>query len=250
MSTLDDAATRALFNELDTDKSGFIELGELTAFFKKHGKVVSEMEIGKAMGKADTNNDDKLSFEEFKVVFEKNRNELPFGLQTVVDLGKAFFETKPPPIFSPKPGKYYIVNVNSGMFMYVCDGNGMDNGDRLAQWENMSYASQWELTCLGADKYSIKHVRSGKFINVAYSSKDNGAQLQLYDNPQCPETNWWFHADARYMLGEKTVYNISNVHSGKFINVSGGRKDNGALLIQWDNPKSSHTQWYLKKVPE
>ena len=41
------------------------------------------------------------------------------------------------------------------------------------------------------------------------------------------------------------VYTITNVNSGKVLNVEGGSTDNGANVKQWDNPTSLHSQWRI-----
>ena len=63
----------AAFIEVDMDESGFISQNELEALMKsiaQQSKVEppSKQEIQDAMKALDTNNDGKLSFEEFKVL--------------------------------------------------------------------------------------------------------------------------------------------------------------------------------------
>mmetsp|Transcript_45610 Transcript_45610/g.52699 ORF Transcript_45610/g.52699 Transcript_45610/m.52699 type:complete len:97 (+) Transcript_45610:37-327(+) len=65
---------QGIFNEFDADKSGFIEPKELqtalTLFYGKLGihEKVTEDDITKLLAQYDTNQDQKLSLEEFKTL--------------------------------------------------------------------------------------------------------------------------------------------------------------------------------------
>ena len=68
-----DQVTRAAFNEVDTDKSGSVTQDELEALIKNIAQQSniappSKQDIQDAMKALDTNNDGKVSYEEFKVL--------------------------------------------------------------------------------------------------------------------------------------------------------------------------------------
>lgn len=55
-----------VFDEIDTDKSGFIEPTELHGAFEKLGRKKTQREIKLAVEKLDTNGDGMISLDEFK----------------------------------------------------------------------------------------------------------------------------------------------------------------------------------------
>jgi len=136
------------------------------------------------------------------------------------------------------------------------------------------------------ENYVIESVNAnGKYLNVEGNSKDNGANVQLW------ESQWQSHwrlrqtaegvytventnAKGRYLnVRENGKENGANVHSwafpfewrfhqvsagiyviesisahGKYLNVGGDLKNNGANVHLWDNPERAATQWRIKKV--
>ena len=95
--------------------------------------------------------------------------------------------------------------------------------------------------------YIITNVKSGKVLNVSGASMNNGANVQQWGNPESAESQWRI---ARCNAGtdDADAVTITNVKSGKMLNVAGGSMDNGANVKQWDNPTSPHSQWKVDKV--
>ena len=56
---------RNIFNKYDKDDSGYLSEGELQRFFKSMETYFTKSELNEAMYIIDTNNDGKVSFEEF-----------------------------------------------------------------------------------------------------------------------------------------------------------------------------------------
>jgi Ca2+-binding EF-hand superfamily protein len=62
---------RVAFDEVDTDRSGFIELGEVRALLRKvYGKEPPPREVDKFIKFFDRNQDGKVSWDEFTSGFE------------------------------------------------------------------------------------------------------------------------------------------------------------------------------------
>ena len=59
-----EAQLKEMFDALDTDKSGFIDLDELHDALNKGGKSVSRKECKDILNRVDMNDDDKISFAE------------------------------------------------------------------------------------------------------------------------------------------------------------------------------------------
>ena len=62
---LDDASLKKEFDKIDSDKTGFIEVSDIS---KNFGPFVPEAYITSALSMVDTNKDGKLSFEEYKKI--------------------------------------------------------------------------------------------------------------------------------------------------------------------------------------
>jgi len=64
---------KAVFDQVDTDRSGYVSEGELEVLMKNIAsqcgiKAPSSSEVAQAMDAMDTNNDGKISLDEFKVL--------------------------------------------------------------------------------------------------------------------------------------------------------------------------------------
>lgn len=81
----------AIFDEVDKDKSGYIEKNELKDALIKIGINPTIQEIDKFMLIFDKNKDEKISFDEFKFIFyEKIRSEMMLMDETMSKLRKEF----------------------------------------------------------------------------------------------------------------------------------------------------------------
>ena len=69
-STLTDEMLWRLFKNFDIDNTDFISEANLLEAFKRLGHRVNEEEISEMMKVHDLKHDGKISFEEFKVMFE------------------------------------------------------------------------------------------------------------------------------------------------------------------------------------
>jgi hypothetical protein len=109
--------------------------------------------------------------------------------------------------------------------------------------------------------YNIRNVKSGKYLNVLGGSLDDGANVQLWNNPQSPHSQWRISHVFEYghlifetvvpcpvdQLGIPAVYHIKNVYSDKSLAVTGASQDDMANVEQ-----SSHAsmpgQWMIQLV--
>ena len=75
-----------LFNTIASSGDGFISPADLEAALKKGGKEVKPGDIDAMMKQVDTNNDGKISLEEFTAIFKLAPDVLSAGLQDLVDV--------------------------------------------------------------------------------------------------------------------------------------------------------------------
>lgn len=59
-----------IFNEIDSDKSGNLDLNEIITCFKKLGYVITNEQCKDLLRKVDTDSNGEISFDEFRTVFE------------------------------------------------------------------------------------------------------------------------------------------------------------------------------------
>eukprot|EP00929_Paragymnodinium_shiwhaense_P069823 TRINITY_DN35259_c0_g1_i1.p1 TRINITY_DN35259_c0_g1~~TRINITY_DN35259_c0_g1_i1.p1 ORF type:complete len:291 (-),score=27.86 TRINITY_DN35259_c0_g1_i1:402-1232(-) len=113
--------------------------------------------------------------------------------------------------------------------------------------------------------YNIKNVKSGKYLNVQGGSLEDGANVQLWDNPQAPHSQWRISHVFEYgelelprasvvpgpldLLGIPAVYHITNVYSDKSLAVAGASKDDMANVVQ-SADGSLPGQWMIQYVGE
>lgn len=57
-----------LFNEVDTDKSKYLEPKEIKECLSKMGMILSEIELANYVDRFDTDGDGRISFNEFKII--------------------------------------------------------------------------------------------------------------------------------------------------------------------------------------
>jgi len=90
--------------------------------------------------------------------------------------------------------------------------------------------------------YTIQHLPTGLFLNVCGGIDDNGTDIQLYNNPKSPHSQW------KFVYEYEVYFSLWNRHTGKCVNVSGGGLDCGTRIQQWDNPYCPHSQWMIEKI--
>ena len=138
-------------------------------------------------------------------------------------------------------GDYKLQNRNSGKFLDL-DNNSTDNQTAIVQYDDeyIDATQIWTLTEIGGEKgvYSIctsANKRQG--MDVADWSKNNGAQVQLYEyNGQ---------RNQQFIVVEKGdgYYQFVSRLSGKVIEIPSSSKDNGEWIKLYDNNGTNTQQW-------
>ena len=102
------------------------------------------------------------------------------------------------------------------------------------------FSSRSLLLCL-SELYA-HHSSSSIFTSLLHRSN---AQVQQWDNPTSSHSQWIIRNTNSIATG---VVTLQNMASGKFLNVSGGKRDNGRNVHIWDNPTSPSSQWCVLQV--
>ena len=138
-------------------------------------------------------------------------------------------------------GDYKLQNRNSGKFLDL-DNNNTDNKTAIVQYDDeyMDATQIWTLTEIGGEKgvYSIctsANKRQG--MDVADWSKNNGAQVQLYE--------YIGNRNQQFIVVEKGdgYYQLVSRLSGKVIEIPSSSKDNGEWIKLYDNNGTNTQQW-------
>ena len=138
-------------------------------------------------------------------------------------------------------GDYKLQNRNSGKFLDL-DNNNTDNKTAIVQYDDeyIDATQIWTLTEIGGEKgvYSIcTSVNKRQGMDVADWSKDNGAQVQLYE--------YIGNRNQQFIVVEKGdgYYQFVSRLSGKVIEIPGSSKDNGEWIKLYDNNGTNTQQW-------
>ena len=138
-------------------------------------------------------------------------------------------------------GDYKLQNRNSGKFLDL-DNNNTGNQTAIVQYDDeyMDATQIWTLTEIGGEKgvYSIctsANKRQG--MDVADWSKNNGAQVQLYE--------YNGNRNQQFIVVEKGdgYYQFVSRLSGKVIEIPSSSKDNGEWIKLYDNNGTNTQQW-------
>lgn len=145
---------------------------------------------------------------------------------------------------------YTIENINApGKYLNLA-GDSQDNGANAHLWDSPTApATRWRLARSpeGGDAHASFTVESvhvtGRYLNVAGNSRDNGANVHLWDNPATAASCWYLQKVA------DGIYTIENANApGKFLNVARNSQENGANVHLWDNGASTASQWRIVNI--
>ena len=138
-------------------------------------------------------------------------------------------------------GNFKIMNRNSGKYLDL-DNNKTDNNTAIVQFddEGVDASQTWTFTEVmkGKGVYSIcSYGNKNRGMDVVDFSKDNGAQVQLYDYLGNPHQQF-----ILYDCGEG-YYQLVARNSGKVVEIPHSSKGNGEWIKIYDNNGSHTQQW-------
>ena len=138
-------------------------------------------------------------------------------------------------------GNFKIMNRNSGKYLDL-DNNKIDNNTAIVQFddEGVDASQTWTFTEVmkGKGVYSIcSYGNKNRGMDVADFSKENGAQVQLYDYLGNPHQQF-----ILYDCGEG-YYQLVARNSGKVVEIPQSSKGNGEWIKIYDNNGTHTQQW-------
>ena len=138
-------------------------------------------------------------------------------------------------------GNFKIMNRNSGKYLDL-DNNKTDNNTAIVQFddEGVDASQTWTFTEVmnGKGVYSIcSYGNKNRGMDVVDFSKDNGAQVQLYDYLGNPHQQFiLYDCDEGY-------YQLVARNSGKVVEIPNSSQGNGDWIKIYDNNGTHTQQW-------
>lgn len=106
---------------------------------------------------------------------------------------------------------------------------------------NLHDITHWSAVSLSDGKYYISSMLDeSRALDITDGSRDRGArtQLYLYNHSAAQQYSFARNADGSYT--------ITNVGSGKVLDVSDGQAEDGAMVSQWDANGTVAQKWYIR----
>lgn len=139
-------------------------------------------------------------------------------------------------------GIYIITNKNSGKVFDV-EGNSLDNGARIQQWDSFQSDNQkWVIESSGTELYKITAVSSDKVMDVVDASDINNTEIQQWDYFGSNNQKW----HIEYL--ENGYFNIISINSGKALDVLNQQTTNGARIVQLERNNSDSQKWSFEFI--
>ena len=150
--------------------------------------------------------------------------------------------------------KFTIKNVNSGLYLSLAEGetaNGLDiiQGSTETGWTFVAATSDAAEVKSDADNgYYYMHLAkdSALVLNLANGSKDNGANIELWENVANASQQF------KFVQNEDNTYSITtkNTKDKSCLGIGAGSKEENASVIQWACDGTDNQKWTLEEYAE
>lgn len=151
-------------------------------------------------------------------------------------------------------GYYYIKSACNGLYLdvsYGCSDNGNNiqvytgNGSEAQKFKFVKTQTIMGEKSLKEGYYIINTaLKTNKVIDISAASKNNGANVQIWDNANAKQQMFKITYDG------SGCYTIRNVNSKKVLDVAGAGKTNGTNVWQYDANKTEAQNWMIKKTED
>ncbi|WP_232837246.1 RICIN domain-containing protein, partial [Lentzea terrae] len=133
----------------------------------------------------------------------------------------------------PTPGKYRIVNRNSGKPLAIAGNSTADGAKTVQQTGNAT----WTISAGQNGAFTLRYDATGKVLDVNGSSTTAGLQLQQWTANSGTNQQWFLRPAAG---GFFTIVNVGN---GLAADVYGASTSDGAQVVQWTANGGANQQW-------
>ncbi len=134
-------------------------------------------------------------------------------------------------------GTWRIKNRNSSKCLRTRD-NSLDNQAQVVQYTcDGSAIEQWKVSEISPDVFSIEHVASGKYADIAGAATTEGANNIIWPSNGGENQKW------RIVGLGNGYYHIINQHSKLLLDIFQASKANNANNIQWTDNGGLNQQW-------
>jgi hypothetical protein len=135
----------------------------------------------------------------------------------------------------PTPGKYRIVNRNSGKPLAIAGNSTADGAKAVQQNGNAT----WTVSAGQNGSFTLRYDATGKVLDVNGSSSTTGLRLQQWTANGGTNQQWFLRSAA------DGFFTIVNVGNGLVADVYGQSTSDGAQVVQWTANGGVNQQWQL-----
>ena len=132
-------------------------------------------------------------------------------------------------------------NLDKTKVLSVAEGSMVDYKNvELSSSDNTS-SQRFEISYVAGGYYSIRAEHSGKALDIAGASKENGANIRQYTWNESAAQLWKFidAGDGNYYIRSKC---------GTTVTIEGGTADSGANIYSWELTFDEGQKWNLSKT--
>ncbi len=138
-------------------------------------------------------------------------------------------------------GTYRIISKQSGLALGA-SATGNNSAVTLQTASLTDTKQQWNISSNASGVYTLTNVASGRVLDIASGSYDNGAKAIIYNS------NGGNNQKFALIKTRNNAYRISPLSSTKSVEVKDAATNNGAAIIQYRYWETTNQQWELIPV--
>ncbi len=133
-------------------------------------------------------------------------------------------------------------NIDKMVFTVKNGGSTATNTTINTNTNNSSSSNTQQGAFNSSTQYKLINRNSGKALDIAWGSQDNGANVLQYTYNGYSNQKWYLEPTG------DGYYYIKSVATGKVVDVSGKSTSNGGDVIQWQKNNGWNQQWKIESV--
>ncbi len=133
-------------------------------------------------------------------------------------------------------------NIDKMVFTVKNGGSTATNTTTNTNTNNNTNNNTQQSSFNSSTQYKLINRNSGKALDIAWGSQDNGANVLQYTYNGYNNQKWYLEPTG------DGYYYIKSVATGKVVDVSGKSKSNGGDVIQWQKNNGANQQWKIEST--